>query len=954
MSDYGTNYSLISPKIKSIIDSKNNDHVKTLYRFLGNAQFVVGKGDVNTMVSDLTFFKNYNLPSSDVPTFVTYMEEVRKTGANMHFTERQDTSRLDASGIMIDFDRKQLGATRELTNLHFNRLTTALYKIFLEVFRFETTTKFHVVYIIRPELSKFGDYYKDGFHILIPELWAKKTTKRYILDKLRPKLTSIFSDITHDVEESEKMLDAGSASVPVMFYGSCKKDKSPYVIHQIYEITVDMMDGEPDVNKTTIAIPECNQLYELSLTFNLKELNGKKTWLQKRRMELRDGLDSEIQDRYQRRTGEIPLDELDSIDNTVNCMMIKDPEYNYYAQLLDILDESYVNEYDKWTKVIWALTNTKSNYKSLAIKFSQRCPSKFDKDKLDEIWDAGVENRVRHKNPISIRSIIYWAKACNPEKFQIITFCSYQEVVQEELLKFDGKLEHASIGKLIKLMQGDRFVCINTKSDYDGKVKTCWYKYILPEDAEAEDSPWLCYKWFQLYTPSDLFIYMFEKMPIIFDNTLAYAKGEIEKENDFIKYWKGFVGNIKDTKKDLGKNGFQKGCIDQAAHRFISGKFAKELDNYSDIIGVRNGVLKLGPKVEHVRGYNDYSLSQSLKIKFIRYGSNEENDERVRELLGVFKDIFPEPDVFEYMMCLAASGLDRKIAAFAITVLLGGGSNGKSFYLTMCENTLDMFASIIHSGLMTDQHTSAEKPNSAKMAMKDKRFIYMDEFAANPLFKSLAIKQFTGTTKQSARDLNSRQEKFYNYANLLLSINTTPIIPDKDHGTWRRMKVYNCKTKFTLVPEKENKHEKLANPFYINQAVDIVEYQQAMLSIMVMYYEIYAAKYSCNLMNIPVPTIDAETEEYRKTQDTLHRYICEMMVKVDKCKETIHLSDLAENYTQWYKSNISASERKMRKTIIEELKCSVLAKDLIGGAEFLKSWVIRSHPGEEINPEDYE
>jgi hypothetical protein len=934
----------VSPNIKKIIDMKHNTPLKELYKFLGASSAQTEKGDPETTICDLSYFKSYHFAKPDqVAALFAHIDEVRQTGTVMHFTERQQTASILQTGIMIDFDRKQVSSDREFSAAHFNKLTRTISKAILA--SFDVTDPFHIIFILRPKptIVDGSHLYKDGFHILIPELWITKQNKRYLLDSIKPKIAAIFGDIPHDVQTAAEMLDYGSISVPNMLYGSCKTTaQNPYVIGPIQLITIDEI--EQDTFQTPItAPPDANLTYELSLSHSLSKINNSWTWLKKRPISLRDELASKVQDLYERRAGTISVEELDAVDNTVNCMLVKDPEYELYAQLLDILSLDYVTDYVKWTRVVWALANTRANYMSLAIKFSQRCPDKWNRNAFDEIWATGIANRGR-TGAVTIRSIMHWARECSPERYEAIYYMSYQEEVQAELFRFDGRLEHASVGKLLKIMQGNRFACLHTTSEFDGRNKICWYKYVLPEDV-SPSAPWTCYKWKQLDDPFELNEYMYEKIPIAFDSTLDYVKellAEKEKEEEpstEAKYWKEFITNIKKTKRSLANDTFQSGCIRQAIGCFKDQGF--ELDKYPDIIGVRNGLLELGPAINHMKGYNEYRISKALEIRYLPYGSDTANDLIVSRLLRVFHEIFLEDDVFEFMLCHAATGLDLRAPATLLTILVGGGSNGKTFFLEMISNTLGKFSTKLASGLLTDLTSGPEKPNSAKMALKGLRWGYFDEFSSTSTLRSIAVKQITGSSKQSARDLNARQEQFANTANLIAASNYELNYPDRDHGSWRRIYQYRCKTKFGPNPDPSNPFEKLEDSSLSAEAIKDPEYQQATLTILAMYYERLHTKWGGMLANIPVPTIMAETQKYRMSQDTMHRFISTML---EPCPgELIHVVTLVDKYLQWYKLNISRDESKDRRTLIEDFKLSALKDKFRGGEEILEGFIIKEY-----------
>ena len=71
--------------------------------------------------------------------------------------------------------------------------------------------------------------FKYGFHLLVPGVVVSRGYKKYLIRDLRENkaIGAVLADlgVVGDVREC---LDAGSASVPVLYVGSCKKGGTPY------------------------------------------------------------------------------------------------------------------------------------------------------------------------------------------------------------------------------------------------------------------------------------------------------------------------------------------------------------------------------------------------------------------------------------------------------------------------------------------------------------------------------------------------------------------------------------------------------------------------------------------------------------------------------------------------------------------------------------------------------
>jgi hypothetical protein len=154
--------------------------------------------------------------------------------------------------------------------------------------------------------------------------------------------------------------------------------------------------------------------------------------------------------------------------------------------------------------------------------------------------------------------------------------------------------------------------------------------------------------------------------------------------------------------------------------------FCDALDTYEDIIGVGNGVLKIGQSPQLIKGYHEYKISRFTETEYVPF---DMNNPHIRTLLQAFRDIFPEEDVFKFMLYHASTGLDCKSCAGLLLLLVGGGQNGKSFFAQMIHETLgDMYCATGKPGLLINTHERSNEANSAQMQLRGKRYFYFDEF----------------------------------------------------------------------------------------------------------------------------------------------------------------------------------------------------------------------------------
>ena len=866
----------------------------------------------------------------------------------LHFSERQETITKHKSGIMIDFDRYQTTKEQEINSGHFSLLTRSLSKLLSDNLDFKNVTEngdfiYRIFYIRKPAVvldknnSKETAVYKDGFHILIPQIQVTKGFKKYLLQELNAKgiIKAIFKDISQNVQAPEDMLDKASASNPVHFYGHSKPNKPCYLLTDVHEVSMHF-DGDMDrqAMKLSDIDPDLNMTYELSLSFYLDKINGKPTWLKKCNFDYKLELETKIKILVEKNDKNIlKEDELFATDNSVNILTLSDANAAYLKELLELLHPSFTQEYEKWFKVICAIAHTSTRYKDLAIHFSQRCPRAWSPAEFDRVWDEACNNNF-NRVPVTKRSIMHWARESSPEKYKQLSTENYYYKLAKSVYENEGRVEHYIAAKTLHAMIGDKFVVDVQHNDATGKNGYCWYEFVLPGQAMKRGE---VFKWRKELEPDNVHLFISEHLPKVYREIVQSIKDKKEEADNeaLAKYWSNVEKTFKNYASKLNNNGFQIGIVRQAQFLFRQRGFAEELDSYEDIIGVGNGILKIGIKPELIKGFHEYRISKFTETNYVPFNKNNHH---VKTLLNAFKDIFPERDVYKFMLYLAATGLDAKECAGIITLCVGGGQNGKSFFAKMVHNTLgNQYCAIGKSTLLTSTSEKSENANSAQMQTRDKRWMYYDEFNKSECINVARLKSLINPGWQSGRDLNAKQTNFKNTCNPVALSNYDFIIETVDHGTWRRIYYYKNKVKFCTNPNPDNPYEKKENRKFMYEYTNDPEYKQAMLSIMVHYYSKLCSKYGNDIKNIPVPTIVVETEEFRNRQDSLNKFITQMIVKSPESPD-IGVPTIAAKYIDWYIRNINKTVTFTAMDVQTQLENSSIHRflELRGNVKWLK------------------
>lgn len=465
----------INTMINSDIDSVARRRVclgaKRLHSFIQDtaSNFITPKGSEETTIIDQKDRITYKLGGAETKELFSHLEECRLEGTIMHFSERQGTVSSPKSGIMIDYDMKITNPKPLLTDRFYYRMSQSLVAMLQKDIDFTTTDvnnfKFHIFFIIKPEAVPIEcengtQLYKYGFHMLIPGLQMSRAYKKLLIHNFKSDTGGLSAlrelGISGDIKEC---LDQNSASVPVLFIGSCKRGGVPYVLGAALEIEIEPSSEDwapPPVIRKMRAdeLANYNLVAELSLTVEA-EYNDKSPLVKMVQLNARNAIMELAQSRGLRFADNINnQDELKETEADVSILNMTDPQFRHIKGLLDMLDITYCTERNKWRNVIFALANTNEKYKTLAIWFSQKCPKKWINgglESLDTIWDTAVAQAPASGNVLTIKSLEYWARKCNPTKYKEITNESYASVLFEYVMDTNGKLQHYMLAKNIIL-----------------------------------------------------------------------------------------------------------------------------------------------------------------------------------------------------------------------------------------------------------------------------------------------------------------------------------------------------------------------------------------------------------------------------------------------------------------------------------------------------------------------
>lgn len=882
-------------KYKDIVYS-DNQYYNELHANL--RRFVISKNsDLKSNVCDIhpKSKARYHIPEDEIPKVMEHLENCRQHNLILNFTEMQtnDTENDIGSGIMYDFDILSDDENDILAEFNMVFLVKEIYDILNEVLEFPDVAKqVHYVLITKKEKPVFKNdinKYKHGFHIIIPNIFILRSVKKYIFKRILASepLKELFEEIGQSISD---VLDRGSVSVPVHFVGHCKPNSIPYIIDKIMMVEI----RNKIVTHSICAINTWqkkfnNIIYEFSINHQMP--NG---IIQKQFYRPKREYYSEITF-YDGSTHSDLFDpELERIQNDISLKSLYIPDIEYTKTLLSFLSIERLTDRNTWRDVIFALASKGNDMKSLAIWVSKRVTEKYDSYGFDQVWNTAIQ--YTGENRLTIKSIRYWAKLDSPKEYEQFCMSSICDMIRTDIKNplLCGTILHNQVAKYLVHLFRNKFV-----TDIVDK-KSVWYEFITEVDDYQQGE---IYKWRYLdQNPDSLSKYISDKIPHFIEIILLELNYNIQScadDESLIHYLTNLKKKLTLSSKQLYTYQFKQSVLKEAEPLFRQYNFYNSLDKEPTIMGVGNGILEFKESTKLIQYYHSYNISMFTDTNYISYDEKNRDIQRVYKTL---KDLFPEDemDVFEFLMFYLASSLDGHPKESVIFILTGCGANGKSFLIEFVRATLgSAYVRKLPIQFLLDSRTKATGADPAMMELKNSRLVYYSETNQNEKLNTAKLKEITGQETISSRNLYGSQQNFKPNCNHLVTTNHGFTIETTEHATWRRILTVSFKMVFLEKLKNESKYERQGDPNIIRNFSNNPRNREALLSILVHYRERLYKEYNGNLLRVPKPTIDKETNEYRNKEDLFNRFLDE---RTYISPNTImNMDEISSLYRSWYR-----------------------------------------------------
>lgn len=830
-----------------------------------------------------------------------YHRHVFVEGHNEYLTEKQCKT---ANPILIDLDFRYDSSIkkRRHTEEHIEDLAVSYIEKISKYIYYVKKDDVIPVYILEKENpnTKNDNITKDGIHIVIGI-----EMEHYLQEYLRSKMLKNIGDVIDDLplqNDYDSVLDEGISKGHTnwQLYGSKKPGHDAYKLVKLLNISVFYNEDDNDDIDIVIDTVDLNDEKYNNL-YLLKNMTARSKGHLK--LSIRDDCKEDIENfkkpnnnnggggggdnngsvvKFIQPGFTFDVAEITSVnilEKLIKKLFTDIDKDNYIHkethEYLLTLPEKYYDDYTHWIKCGWALHNTDFSLFISWMYFSSRS-NKFNFDDIPGYYD--LWNKMNDTGYTS-HSIMYWSKIDN-----YAGYCKVREMsvgfYVDQCCKNSAEWDIANV--LFNIYK-DEYRCADVKN----KI---WYKY--------QNNKWKltdCGTALRYSISQKLSRIFGEKAENLFNKTC-----NVDDPQQQEKYRK-LSSIYADISTDCKKTHYKQNLMKEASEHFYNydGSFYDKLDKNPYLLCCKNGVVDFENK-EFRKGLPDDYVSLSTNINYVKIDPNDENHTRIiGEIKEFMAQLFPEPDLREYMWAHLASVLIGKNINQTFNIYNGSGSNGKSKLVDLMSCILGDYKGVVPITLVTGKRSGVGSVSPEIAVLKGLRYAVMNEPSKGDVLNDGVMKELTGEDPISGRALYSPQVTYVPQFSLVVTTNSLFDIKTNDDGTWRRIRLCDFVSKFVKEPFKDKRFPKEQYPYQykLNPKLSdkFEEWKELFLSMLVdIAFKTNGIVKDCeNVLN--------SSNDYRKNQDYFMEFTEERIVKTNVPSDKLRKNEVYKIFQEWYK-----------------------------------------------------
>jgi P4 family phage/plasmid primase-like protien len=799
----------------------------------------------------------YNIPADKYDDFLDIYIKAYQEGG-FHLVERPT----EIGPLLIDLDFRQETDDRQYTCADILCIVKYASGLIRKYYKITQSSQVYAFVFEKNKPSKHASRgYKDGFHIVYPNIPMSTNMRYLILSETRDKIIEegAMSHINYTNDFAKEVFDSTIVkSNGWMIYGANKQNSLPYRLSYIFNHKLDEIDSNNYSFEHLVKLLanrkfETHDEHLLNNKINSVDLK-KKIDVMLIKMKTKRDTTKHIKNNDN--------DEIEDIDDhdtyiannnnnkkTSTSKLRKYDDIQLATKLVELLSDERATNYTDWTHVGWALYNTSSKLLKTWHNFSKRTKgNNYDESVCTKFW----KDPKKSNNKLTIGSLHVWAKTDNPEKYATLM----RDNIHEMLLDAETGTEY-DIAKIMYELYGHKFVCSDIQ-------RNTWYEF--------QDNLWVKiqegYTLYNLISEelSTEFIYLQQSIVGEMLNKKGGERDGAYKRNE----------NIQKLLLKLKRPTFKDGIVVECRRKFVNELFEEKLDSNTKLIGFNDGIYDLENNCFR-KGFPEDYVSFTVGYNYPReYNINHPDVQWVESYLS---RVQVDHDMNEYLKTLLASYIDGSTANENFLIWTGKGANGKSKTIEFFTKAFGDYCSTLPVTLLTGNRPPSGAATPEMAEMRGKRFVAFEEPEKSDNVKVGYMKELTGGTSITVRKLYGNPFTYKPQFKLLLACNKLPAIDATDGGTWRRLRVSPFNSHFVKVDNpnaKDNKFTYKGKPlgkgqfprdYQLSENMDIYKKAFSWLIINI-YYPLYKQKGL-----VEPPLVMEYTNKYQKDNDIMLDFI---------------------------------------------------------------------------------
>uniref|UniRef100_A0A6C0HRY7 SF3 helicase domain-containing protein n=1 Tax=viral metagenome TaxID=1070528 RepID=A0A6C0HRY7_9ZZZZ len=852
---------------------------------------------------------SYTIPEEKKSVFHDlYYRKVFHEKKNEYLTEKQ----ISNGAILVDLDLKfSIDVDKRIYTSSHIEIILSLYLDTLKSMLQFVPESFPIFIMEKKDVNRCveKEVTKDGIHIIIG-IKTDHVFQGMLRKRIVQEIPNIWDDEPLPITNSwDNVVDDSicKGSTNWQVYGSRKPGHAPYILTQYYKVTFDERDSEfsldllPIVEKDVMNIvsaqyndhplfamkPEIEREYN-----NVK--NAKHVPKAKRKSCIKfnvieDVVVPDINDIKNKEQLEIAVNALLKTFDASDYSSIEAHEYT------QILPESYYEDgsHANNCRVAFALKHTDERLFLSWVMLRSKNPS-FDYDDIPNLLHRWKNDFNKKDGGLTKNSIIYWAKKDAYEKYVEVKNTSLQHYI-DQTLNTTNSTDY-DVAKVLHFMNKGTYCCTNIGS----KLWYVFENHRWKEDKRMSIRNKISEEVHRIYS---------DKM-----NSLLVEIQESNENQDQHEKLRKKIQKLGKTCEKLKKTSDKNNIFREAMEIFCNDEFLRKIDGNKYLMCFKNGVVDFKKK-EFRAGIPEDYLSKCTNInyfedirKYMEKGENLDQEivDIVREINEYMSQLYPIPELCDYMWAHLASCLIGENINQTCSFYVGSGSNGKSSIVELMSYAFGDYKGVLPISIVTEKRVGVGGTNSELIALKGVRYAVMQESSKGMKLNEGILKELTGGDTIVARQLFKESESFTPQFTLVVCTNNLPDIEATDDGTWRRIKSIQHHAKF--VDNLEDKRYK-GVPFLFKKNKNVKDKLKiwAPIFMSMLVYKVFQTEGIVD----DCEEVLKDSTKYRESQDHIASFMNETILEVED--SIVTSGALEQAFKLWFRENLESSGIKQPK-----------------------------------------